>query len=59
MDYEFLVRLVADYAVFPVVILGVWALVWKVPTGQRFRAYSRVLLAGLTAFLIAKLLAMT
>ena len=59
MDYEFFVRLVADYAVFPVVILGVWALVWKVPTGQRFRAYSRVLLAGLTAFLIAKLLAVT
>ena len=59
MDYELFVRLVADYAVFPVVILGVWALLWKVPKGQRFKAYSRVLLAGLTAFLIAKLLAVT
>lgn len=59
MDYEFFVRLVADYAVFPVVIIGVAALLWKVRKGQRFKAYSRVLLAGLTAFLIAKLLAVT
>lgn len=59
MEYEFFVRLVADYAVFPVVMIGAWALLWKVPKGQRFRSYSRILLAGLTAFLIAKLLAVT
>lgn len=59
MEYEFFVRLVADYAVFPVIMIGAWALLWKVPKGQRFRSYSRILLAGLTAFLIAKLLAVT
>jgi undecaprenyl-diphosphatase len=59
MDYEFFVRAIADYAVFPVVIIGGIVLLLKIPKGQRFRSYSRILLAGLTAFLIAKLLAVT
>lgn len=56
MDSAFLVQLIADYAVFPVVVLGAWALL-RIPAGQRYRAYGRVLMAGLTAFLLAKLLA--
>ena len=59
MDSEFLVRLIADYAVFPVVIISAWVLLTGVPKGHRYRAYCRVLLAGITAFLIAKLLAVT
>lgn len=55
MTPDLLIRLIADLAVFPVVLVGAYALLFKVPKGQRFQAYARVLLAGLTAYLIAKL----
>lgn len=57
MSADFLVRLIADYAVIAVVLIGAWAILFKVPKGQRFKAYSRILMAGLTAYLIAKFLA--
>lgn len=51
---EVLIRVIADGAVIPVVLIGVWVLLFKVPAGARFQAYSRVLMAGLTAYMIAK-----
>ncbi|MFZ1249926.1 MAG: phosphatase PAP2 family protein [Candidatus Microsaccharimonas sp.] len=54
MDSEFIVRVIADFAVMPVVLLGAWALLFKVPKRHRFKAYSRVLMAGLTAYMLAK-----
>jgi undecaprenyl-diphosphatase len=57
MSADFLIRLIADYSVIAVVLIGVWALVFKIPKGQRFKAYSRILMAGLTAYLIAKFIA--
>lgn len=59
MDYDFLVRLIADYAVFPVVLIGGWMLLFKVSRKSKYQAYCRIVMAGLTAFLIAKLLAVT
>ncbi len=56
MDYAWFIRLIADYSVFPVVILGAWALLFGIPKGGRYEAYCRVLMAGLTAYLCAKLL---
>lgn len=56
MDYDFFVQLIADYAVFLVVAIGGVALL-LIPNNQKYRAYSRILLAGLTAFLLAKLVA--
>ena len=56
MDYTLFVQAIADYAVFPVVLLGGWALLW-IPKKQKYQAYCRILLAGLTAFLLAKLVA--
>jgi membrane-associated phospholipid phosphatase len=53
---EFLVRVMADWSVVPVVMLGIYALIYKIPKGGRMQAYSRILVAGLTAYLIAKLL---
>lgn len=50
-----LIRLVADGAVIPVVLIGALALIFAVPKGNRYRAYCRVLLAGLTAYALAKL----
>jgi membrane-associated phospholipid phosphatase len=54
---EVLIRLIADFAVIPVILIGAYALVFKVPKGQRYQAYCRVILAGLTAYLLAKLVA--
>ena len=53
---ETLVRILADGAMIPIVLLAGYALLFRVPKGQRFESYSRILMAGLTAFLIAKLL---
>lgn len=50
------IRLLADGLIIPVVLLGVWALL-RIPREQKYRAYCRILLAGLTAFVVAKLLA--
>lgn len=57
MVEDSLVKLLADGAVVPVVLIGAYALLWKVKRGKRYEAYCRVLMAGLTAFLVAKLLA--
>ena len=57
MPYELIVRIIADVAVVPVVLIGAWALLFKVPKGHRFEAYSRVLMAGLTSYMIAKFIA--
>lgn len=57
MTSDILVRLLADAAIIPVVFIGAWALLFKVPKGKRIEAYSRVLMAGLTAYLLAKFVA--
>ena len=53
---ETIVRLLADGAMVPIALLAGYALLFRIPKGQRFESYSRILMAGLTAFLIAKLL---
>lgn len=53
---SFIVTVIADGLVVPIVLIGTYALLFKVPKGSRYEAYCRVLMAGLTAFLIAKLL---
>ena len=50
------IRLLADGAMLPIVLLAGYALLFRIPKGQRFAAYSRIIMAGLTAFLVAKLL---
>ncbi len=56
MTTQTLIKFLADGAVIPAVLLGIYALVWRVPHDKRFEAYCRILMAGLTAYLIAKLL---
>lgn len=50
------IQLIADGAVFPVILLGTYALIAKVPAKNRYAAYCRILMAGLTTYLFAKLL---
>lgn len=54
---DLLIRVMADGLIIPIIAIGAYALVYKVPKGKRFESYSRVLLAGLTAYLFAKLAA--
>lgn len=54
--YEIIVKLIADGAVIPVVLIGTWALLFKIPNGHRYKAYCRIVMAGLTAYLLAKLI---
>lgn len=55
MNTQTLIEFLADGALVPVVLLGVYALIWRIPKGKRFEAYCRILMAGLTAYLVAKL----
>ena len=56
MTPQLLITLIADIAIFPVVLLGAWALLLKIPKGHRWESYCRILMAGLTAYLLAKLI---
>lgn len=54
--FDTFIRIIADGAVIPVMLIGAYALLFKIPKGHRYEAYCRILMAGLTAYLVAKLL---
>jgi undecaprenyl-diphosphatase len=54
MAFEIIVHIIADGAVVPVILISAYMLIFKVPKGHRYEAYCRILMAGLTAYLIAK-----
>lgn len=56
MNQEFLIRVIADGLVIPIVLIGAYALIFKVPKEHRLDSYKRILVAGLTAYLFAKLI---
>jgi membrane-associated phospholipid phosphatase len=56
MTYQDFVTFIADGAVIPIILIAGYALLFKVPAKGRFQAYVRILMAGLTAYLIAKLI---
>lgn len=51
-----IISLIADGLVVPLVILGAVSLVFYVSNDKKLQAYSRILMAGLTAYLAAKLI---
>ncbi len=51
------IQFIADGTVLLVVAVAIYVLVTKIPNKEKYAAYSRILMAGLTAFLVAKLLA--
>jgi membrane-associated phospholipid phosphatase len=57
MTAELVIRLIADVAVIPIALIAVYALIFRIPKGSRFQAYSRILMAGLTAYMIAHFVA--
>jgi membrane-associated phospholipid phosphatase len=54
---DFIIKLLADGAVIPIVLIAGYALLFRIPKEHRFAAYARILMAGITAYLLAKLLA--
>jgi len=56
MNQDFIISVAADGAMIPIILVGCYMLVYKIPKGQRISAYSRILVAGLTAYLFAKLI---
>ena len=56
MDGSIIVRVLADGLVIPVALIGIYALIRFVPRQEKFQVYSRVLMAGLSAFVMAKII---
>ena len=56
MTIQTLIRLLADGAILPIIVIAGYALLFRVPKNHRYEAYVRILMAGLTAYLFAKLL---
>lgn len=56
MDMQMIVQVIADGLVVPVVLIGAYVLLRHVPSGQRYAVYSRVLMAGLTSYVAAKII---
>lgn len=50
-----LIRILADGTLIAVLAIAGYALVAGIPRPQRFEAYCRIVMAGLTAYLVAKL----
>lgn len=48
------IRVIADYAVFPVVIIGAWAM-FKIPRAKMYQCFARGFMTGLTALFVAKI----
>jgi membrane-associated phospholipid phosphatase len=57
MLQSLLTHIIADGAIIPIVLIGSYLLIFHIPKGTRYEAYCRMLMAGLTAYLIAHLVA--
>jgi membrane-associated phospholipid phosphatase len=55
--FELLVKLVADVSVVIIAVVTTIVLLRDIPNKRKFEAYARILMAGLTAYLVAKLVA--
>ncbi len=55
MTLQPVIQLLADGLVVPIVLIAAYALLWRVQKNKRYEVYCRVLMAGLTAYLLAKL----
>lgn len=57
MDTTLLIKAMADWSILPILLLATYALVFKVPRGKRIQSYNTIVLAGLTSYLLAQLVA--
>lgn len=52
-----IIKFLADGLVVPIVLIAGYALWFKVPKGGKYEAYCRILMAGLTTYFAAKIMA--
>lgn len=57
MTSDFIIKLIADGLIVVIALLATIALLFGTPKNGRYAAYCRILMAGLTAYLVAKLIA--
>jgi membrane-associated phospholipid phosphatase len=51
---ETIIKLLADGLMVPLVLLAAYALLWRVPRARRYDIYTRIFMAGVTSYLLAK-----
>jgi membrane-associated phospholipid phosphatase len=56
MTAQTIIRLLADGLIVPIVLISGYALLFLIPKGGRLEAYKRIFMAGLTSYLLAKLI---
>lgn len=54
---DLIIKIMADWTILPIVLLGAYALLFRVPHKRIIKSYSVILVAGLSAYLVAKLTA--
>lgn len=53
-----LIRLIADWLVLPITLIGAYALLRYVPNGKRYETYARLFMMGLSAYALSKVAGM-
>lgn len=54
MDNDLLIKIMADWALFPAILITMYALIINVKNKNKIRVYSQIVIAGLLSYLIAK-----
>ncbi len=53
---KLLVHLLADGLMIPIGLAALYALLWRVPKERRYDTYTRVVMAGVSSYLLAKII---
>lgn len=51
---QLVVKLIADGLVFPIALIGIYALIRFVPNKEKYQTYALVFMAGLSSYVVAK-----
>ncbi len=53
---DIVIELIADGLMIPIILIGMFALLFRVPNNQRYDRYLRIFMAGITSYMSAKFL---
>lgn len=53
----FIIKLMADWLMIPIILIAAYALIFKIPNSRKLKAYSYIVMAGITSYLFAQLIA--
>lgn len=56
---HFLIKILADWLMLPIILVALYALLWRVTGAKRYDRYTRVFMAGITSYTLAKLIGNT